>query len=225
MAIDPERITSWRFPEVRHAYTAKDTILYALGVGCGADPADLRYVFEDGLRALPSMATVLGYPGFWLKDPATGVDWRRAVHAGQAVKLFRPLPPEGCLLGRSRVTELFDKGAGRGALVVTERVLLDEATGAPLALLTHTAFLRGQGGFGGDPGPSTPPVAFPDRPADATVARSTLPQAALIYRLSGDMNPLHADPGGSGLGRLFPAHPARSLHLRRRDAGPAARRR
>ena len=86
MPIDYQRLMGWPIPEVRQSYGPRDAILYALGVGCGgeADPAlDLRYVYEDGLVALPSMATILGYPGFWMRDPGTGVNWRRA-HAWRA---------------------------------------------------------------------------------------------------------------------------------------------
>src|SRR3546814_17070304 len=87
-------------------------MLYALGVGCGhdpLDPGDLRHVYEDGLLALPTMAVVLGYPGFWLQDPETGVDWRRVLHGEQGLVLHRPLPAAGTVSGRTRVPGLADK--------------------------------------------------------------------------------------------------------------------
>jgi acyl dehydratase len=197
MAIDYARLKAWQFPDLDHRYQAKDTILYALGLGCGSDPADeqdLRFVYEENLLALPTMAVVLGYPGFWLKDPQTGVDWRQLLHGEQGIILHRPLPPEGTVIGRTRVTEIIDKGEGRGALLLSERDVIDKASGALLCTLTSTTFLRADGGFGGPGGPAPQPHALPNRAPDLFVDLPSLPQAALIYRLSGDYNPLHADP-------------------------------
>lgn len=197
MPIDYQKLKTWPFPDLEHRYEAKDTILYALGVGCGADPMDrteLPFVYEDGLKALPTMAVVLGYPGFWLKDPATGVDWRKILHGEQGLVIHKPLPASGTVIGRTRVTEIVDKGPGKGALLYSDRDVLDKATGDLLATLTSTTFIRGEGGFGGPSGPSPAPHALPERAPDIAVDLKTLPQAALIYRLSGDDNPLHADP-------------------------------
>src|SRR4029450_2784 len=104
------------------------------------------------LRALPSMAVVLGHPGFWLADPETGVDAVRVVHGEQGVTRHRPLPVEGEVVGRTRVTGIVDKGAGKGALLYSEKRVLDAASGALLATTTSTTFLRGDGGFGGPAG-------------------------------------------------------------------------
>ncbi|KAF0136878.1 MAG: MaoC-like dehydratase [Xanthobacteraceae bacterium] len=197
MAIDYQKLKNWHFPDLEHRYEAKDTILYALGVGCGADPMDrgeLPFVYEDGLKALPTMAVVLGYPGFWLKDPNTGVDWRKILHGEQGLVIHKPLPASGTVIGRTRVTEIVDKGPGKGALLYSDRQVFDKATGERLATLTSTTFIRGEGGFGGPSGPAPEPHALPERAPDLAVDLKTLPQAALIYRLSGDYNPLHADP-------------------------------
>ncbi len=197
MPIDYAKLKAWPFPDLEHSYTAKDTILYALGVGCGADPVDrseLPFVYEDGLKALPTMAVVLGYPGFWLKDPNTGVDWRKVLHGEQGLVIHKPLPATGTVIGRTRVTEIIDKGPGKGALLLSERDVIDKASGDLLATLTSTTFIRGEGGFGGPSGPSPEPHPLPERAPDLAVDLPTLPQAALIYRLSGDYNPLHADP-------------------------------
>jgi len=197
MAIDYQKLKNWHFPDLEHRYEAKDTILYALGVGCGADPMDrteLPFVYEEGLKALPTMAVVLGYPGFWLKDPQTGVDWRKILHGEQGLVIHKPLPASGTVIGRSRVTEIVDKGPGKGALLYSDRQVFDKATGDLLATLTSTTFIRGEGGFGGPSGPAPEPHILPERAPDETVDLKTLPQAALIYRLSGDYNPLHADP-------------------------------
>ena len=197
MPIDYEKLKSWPFPDLVHRYSERDTILYALGVGCGADPLDLddlRFVYEEGLAALPTMAVILGYPGFWLKEPGTGVDWRKVLHGEQRVVLHRALPVAGTVIGRTRVTEIIDKGTGKGALLFSERDVVDERTGELLATLGSTTVLRGDGGFGGPSRPAPEPHPIPDRPPELVCDLPTLPQAALIYRLSGDYNPLHADP-------------------------------
>jgi acyl dehydratase len=196
MPIDYRKLKNWTIPPVEQRYAVRDTILYALGLGCGADPTDrdeLRFVYEDGLAALPTMAVVLGAPGFWLKDPATGVDWRKVLHGEQGLVLHRPLPPAGIVKGESRILEILDRGE-RGAFMYSERTLTDRASGALIATTTSTTVLRGEGGFGGPTGPAPEAHALPERAPDLAVDLPTLPQAALIYRLSGDDNPLHADP-------------------------------
>ncbi len=197
MAIDYDKLKNWDFGEIEQTYTTRDSILYALGLGLGADPMDerqLRFVYEDGMAALPTMSVVLGYPGFWLKDPETGVDWVKVLHGEQGIIVHKPLPAEGTVVGKTRITEIIDKGEGRGALILSERDVVDKASGDLLATLTSTTFARGDGGFGGPEGPSPKPHALPDRDPDEVCDLPTLPQAALIYRLSGDYNPLHADP-------------------------------
>lgn len=197
MAIDYERLMNWPIAEVRQRYTARDTMLYALGVGLGGDPLDagqLQFVYERDLRALPTYAMVLGYPGFWLKDPGTGVDWVRVVHGEQGLRLHRPLPSEGEVIGRTRVTGIVDKGSGKGALIYQERTVLDAASGECMATLSSTTFCRGDGGFGGPAGPTKPSRGVPDRAPDLCCDLTTAANLALIYRLNGDYNPLHADP-------------------------------
>ncbi len=195
--IDPAKLLSLTIPDIAQTYGAKDTILYALGVGLGLDPTneqELAFVYEHGLKALPTMATVLGYPGFWIRNLDTGIDWVKVVHGEQGVVIHRPIPPHGRVLGHTRVTDVIDKGEGRGALVMNERTIVDQDSGAVLATLTQTAFCRGDGGFGGDARPSPPAHRMPERPPDLVCDLPTSPQSALIYRLSGDDNPLHADP-------------------------------
>ena len=197
MALDYDRLRNWELADVEHAYGRTDTILYALGVGLGADPLDarqLRFVYEEDLLALPTMAVVLGAPGFWLKEQDTGVDWVRVLHGEQGLVLHRPLPPEGTAIGRTRVTGILDKGADKGALIYSEKILIDKASGETVATTTSTTFARGDGGFGGPTGPSPRPHPIPERSPDLACDLPTVPQAALIYRLSGDRNPLHADP-------------------------------
>src|SRR6266536_531915 len=197
MAIDYARLKAWQFPDVKQRYSAKDAILYALGIGLGRDPTDadeLRFLYEDGLAVLPTFAVVLGYPGGWLRDPQTGVDWKQVLHGEQELVLHRPLPPEGEVVGRTRVEEIIDKGAGKGALIYSTREVSDTATGELLCTLKSTTFCRGDGGFGGPAGPTKTPHLIPQKLHDLACDLPTSPRAALIYRLSGDYNPLHIDP-------------------------------
>jgi acyl dehydratase len=158
------------------------------------DERQLRFVDETKLKAVPTMANVLSYPGFWMRDLDTGIDWMKVVHGEQAMRLHRPLPPEGAVVGRTRIVDLVDKGPGKGALVYAERVISDAATGEKMATLLQTVFCRGDGGFGGKSEAPRTPHPVPEREPDLIVDMPTHPQMALIYRLSGDFNPLHADP-------------------------------
>ena len=169
MPLDAARLRDWPFETIEHRYAAKDAILYALSLGLGGNPLDrdeLRFVYEEGLQAVPSMAVVLAYPGFWLKEPGTGVDWKRVLHGEQGLVLHRPLPPSGAVRSRTRVDALVDKGPGRGALLHTSREISDAETGEALCTLRSTTFLRGDGGFGGPAGPVSPPNPVPDRAPD-----------------------------------------------------------
>ena len=198
MTIHPDKLFNWPFKEVEQTYTVRDSIIYALGLGFGADPLDegqLNFTFEErDFKAVPTMAAVLCTPGFWVRDPESGVDWKKVLHGEQAIELHRPLPPKATIKARSRITDIIDKGKGKGALFFAERTLVDGATDEPLATLKSTTFARGDGGFGGPSGPQPEPHVLPNREPDGVCDLPTLPQAALIYRLSGDPNPLHADP-------------------------------
>ena len=201
--LNAPRLLERRFAPVEHAYTLRDTQLYALGIGFGADPLDprqLRYVYEgvDGqsLRTAPTLANVLAYPGFWAREPDSGIDWRRVLHAEQQIVLNAPLPAGGRVVGHNRVTALWDRGEDKGAMLQQQREIRDAASHALLATVTQLNLLRGDGGFGpgGSDGAPPAPHPLPERAPDAVCDLPTLPQAALIYRLSGDLNPLHADP-------------------------------
>ena len=197
MAINYEKLVNWQIPEVEQRLTRRDTILYALGVGLGADPCDadqLRFIYEDGLRALPTMAIIIGYPGPWHAHPDTGITRSHVVHGEQGFRILKPLPVEGDVLGKTRVTGVVDKGKDKGALVTTDCTVRDKTRGEVICTLTSTTFCRADGGFGGPDGPLSTPHRIPDAPAQHVCDLPTLPQAALIYRLSGDYNPLHADP-------------------------------
>ncbi len=197
MAIDYQRLLAWPVPEIRHSYAARDSQLYALAVGLGADPvsaAQLRFVYEQGLVALPMQAVVLGYPGFWMKDPGTGIDCVRLVHAEQGLRLHRPLPAAGEVIGRTRVIGINDKGPDKGAIVYSQRTVHEASSGELLATLDSSTFCRGDGGCGGSDAAPLRLAPSPERTPDAVCDLPTLPQQALLYRLCGDLNPLHADP-------------------------------
>ena len=202
MPIDYEKLLALDIPEVTQTYTQADTILYALGLGLGQDPMDVRqlaYVYEKDLRALPMMACVLAHPRAWLYAADTGIDWPRVVHGEQGIRLHRPLPVAGTVRGKSRIVEIVDKGAGRGAIIYMQREVVDAADGALLASVMQSTFCRGDGGFGGPRQVSAElQAAFsqapPERAPDLVCDLATRPEAALLYRLSGDFNPLHADP-------------------------------
>ncbi len=195
--IDHDALMAYRIPEIRQHLTPRDTILYALSIGLGADPMDPRQLdFVDqhrALRAMPSMAVVLGHPGLWAANPDTGIDAMHLVHGEQSITLHAPLPVEGPVIGRTRVTGLVDKGPGRGALMYSEKQVLD-GDGRLLATTESTTFLRGDGGYGGPSAPVRPPHPAPEGIPDICVDLPTRPEQALYYRLNGDDNPLHADP-------------------------------
>jgi acyl dehydratase len=200
--LDYQAVKHWAFGEIVQSYAERDVMLYALGIGMGADPLDpgeLRFVFEKELQTVPTMASVLGTPGFWWRDPRTGADWVKLVHGEQHLRLFSPLPTAATLVARNRVVSITDKGPGKGALAVIQRDLFDQATGKHLAQSTNVTFLRGDGGFSERSGQSSDPApeplpAVPDRAADIEIELGTLRHQALLYRLNGDYNVLHADP-------------------------------
>ena len=199
--LDYHAVKNWDFGEVVHSYTPRDTMLYALGIGLGAQPLDagqLRFVFEQNLQTVPTMASILGSPGFWWRNAQTGVDWVKLVHGEQSVRVLQPLPVAARIVARNKVVSITDKGVGKGAIAVITRDLYDDSNNELIAQCRNVTFLRGDGGFsenGGrsDPGPEPLP-APPDRVPDFELDLATLECQALIYRLSGDYNVLHADP-------------------------------
>jgi acyl dehydratase len=200
MPFDPHKLRNWKFPEIEHTYTEKDTILYALGLGCGYEPDDLQFVYEKGLAALPTMAVVLAYPGNWLESKESTADYSKVLHGEQYLTLHRPIPPSGTVVGHGRIVDLLDKGKEKGAVLYAERTIVDKKSGQPIATMTSAAMLRGDGGFGGQPGPQPAPHALPQTAPTTHVDIKTHPNSALIYRLSGDRNPLHADPKAAAAG-------------------------
>jgi acyl dehydratase len=194
--MDLEQVKAKVFPQKTVAYSARDTILYALSVGAGEDPldeVDLRFVYEPRLKALPTLACVLASPGFWMQDPVLKMDCVRLLHGEQSVEMRKPLPAEGVVKANFRIVGVKDGGPEKGATVYLDRELSDEA-GELLCTARTTYVFRGDGGCGdfGETQPNAAPL--PDREPDRRLEIATLPRQALIYKLNGDPNPLHVDP-------------------------------
>ncbi|MBM0105723.1 MaoC family dehydratase N-terminal domain-containing protein [Steroidobacter sp. S1-65] len=199
MPIDYAKLKSMQFEPIRHTYTRRDTMLYALGLGVGAsdptDAGDLKYVYEKSLVALPTQAVTLGVAPMLLAQPELGINFKLLLHAEQTLQIHKPLPIEGTVIGESSIDEIYDKGAAKGAILYMTRKLFDAGSGDLLSTLGNVAFLRGDGGFGGKSEGAPKPRAVPaDHDADQAVPLTNMPNQALIYRLSGDYNPLHSDP-------------------------------
>jgi acyl dehydratase len=196
MPINPDAVGTRSEPE-RRRWTSRDSLIYALGVGAGAlDPADeLSFTTENSQdvtqRALPTLAVVLGMGGAGAYGAIGSFNPAMLVHGEQSVSLARELPVEGEIESVTEVTGIYDKGSG--ALVVTETTATLVSDGEPLFTTSMGAFIRGEGGWGGDRGPSSRFEA-PDRAPDHEVTYPTRTDQALLYRLSGDRNPLHSDP-------------------------------
>ncbi len=198
MTANLQKLSALRFESVAQTYSCRDTMLYALGVGLGADPCDerqLRFVYEKKLQALPTMAITLAYPDLIEAYARLGLDTAHILHGHQAFDLHRPLPVEGTVCGVTAVTGLADKGPGKGLIISYQTILSDGASGERLCTVNSSSYCRTEGGITGALTSSTAPPPVPSRAADGICDLPTLPQAALIYRLSGDYNALHVEPG------------------------------
>ncbi len=202
MPIDVEKAMSTPMKEYEFEYAMKDVLLYALGIGAGDPPLDknqLKFTFENGLKTLPTfgvvplykaISTLLGHPGMKINP-------MMMLHGEQFLEIRKnPIPIKGKLTNKPGVKAVYDKG--KGALVLLDCTTYDEK-GEELFYNVVSLFMRGEGGFGGDSGPKAGYDA-PNRPPDKVVEMKTLERQALIFRLSGDMNPLHADPQFAAMG-------------------------
>jgi acyl dehydratase len=195
--IDPAVALGAQLPAEDFSWTASDVLLYHLALGAGVDPVDpreLRYTVEDDLQVLPTFAvvaqTVHRFEPPAVEYPGISIDLAKVLHGTQRIDVHRPLPVDGKARATARVKGVYDKGSA--AVVETETVVTD-LDGEPIWTNTSSIFARGEGGFGGERGPSGPPPP-PDRAPDAVLVTSTAPQQALWYRLLGDRNPLHSHP-------------------------------
>ena len=201
MPIDPEKAVGATLPDRSFAWTSSDVLLYHLALGAGSRPGDqtdptaLRYTLDDGhLQVLPSFGIVA--PTFHETDPpglelpGCDIDLAQVLHGSQEIEVHGPLPTEARATVHTRITDVWDKGK---AAVIVQEGAAESEDGTPLFTTRSSIFVRGEGGWGGDRGPSAK-VELPDRAPDADTSYSTTPQQALLYRLCGDRNPLHADP-------------------------------
>lgn len=198
MPINPDAVGATADP-VESSWTSKDALLYALGVGAGTD--ELAFTTENTTdtpqRVLPTMAVILMLGGTGALREIGTFNPAMLVHGSQAIALTGEIPVEGTVSSKGTITGIYDKGSG--AVVEIEIVSADVATGAPLFTNTTSMFIRGEGGWGGDRGPAAEPGP-PERSPDHSVTYATRPDQALLYRLSGDRNPLHSDPAFAALG-------------------------
>ncbi|HEU4895873.1 MAG TPA: MaoC/PaaZ C-terminal domain-containing protein [Acidimicrobiia bacterium] len=197
MAVDPAKVVGAELAGDSFSWDEEDVILYNLGVGAGDppdDPGELSYTYEADLRAVPTFGTIPPFAMMMSLGAVEGLelDLTKVLHGDQTLTVHAPIPTSGKVTQAGRVVDVYDKV--KGSLIVLEIVSTLERTGEPLFTNRSGVYVRGAGGFGGDPGPTADGVA-PEREPDIVVESKTLPQQALLYRMaSGDKNPLHADP-------------------------------
>ncbi|MGE0775494.1 MAG: MaoC/PaaZ C-terminal domain-containing protein [Sphingomonadaceae bacterium] len=188
----PDLLGIWNIGSVQ--WSERDVMLYALAIGMGSDPLDpgiLDFVYERELKVMPSFVAALSIDsGAWSR---LGLDMQQVLHGAHAVTLYGDVPTSGRCETRSRITQAWDQGPDKAAILIQEMELFLDADGGRLATIATTIFARGDGGFGGPAG-RPERHRLPDRAPDAVREYATLPQQALLYRLTGDYNPLHADP-------------------------------
>jgi acyl dehydratase len=199
--LDVAKLRAYRIPSLKAHYDARDAIIYALGCGAGLgeiDETDLLY--EKRLKTLPTMAVVLGRGDLWCMDPDTGLDWPQILHAGQRFTLHQPMAAQGSVSTESEILEISDKGPGKPALIAARRRVFDPVGGL-IADIEEVWIVRGAGGFGGERAFNfMQPDPMPDRAPELSLTLPTAKNQALLYRLSGDLNPLHVEPEVSRLG-------------------------
>lgn len=161
-----EAVRNFRFESVTQSYTRRDTMLYALGLGFGSDPLDpaqLDFVYEANLRAVPSICCVLAHPGFWAKRPELGIDWLKLLHGEQSFEIHSPIPAEGTVRASYETAAVADKGAEKGAILHLVKTLDDAVSGLKLATVRSVLFLRGDGGYGSFGNVPAEPTALPEQ--------------------------------------------------------------
>ena len=197
MPINPDAVGAEGTPKTR-SWTSKDALLYAVGVGAGAD--ELQFTTENTKdlpqKVLPTFAVIVGGGGVPM-DKIGSFNPAMMVHGEQGIELFGEIPPDGEIESTGKITGVWDKGSA--AVLEFESTSTDVTTGEPLLKTTSSLFCRGEGGWGGDRGP-TEKIVFPDRAPDHEVTYETSADQALVYRLSGDRNPLHSDPNFAAMG-------------------------
>jgi acyl dehydratase len=196
MPLNADYVLARQFDPIETIVSDRDAMFYALSIGLGHDPLDahdLRYVYEKDLRVFPTMPVVIGHPGNWMADPATGITRTMVVHGAQRLWSYWPLPIGAPIITTNRVAAVWDKG-DKGAVMEIVRETFEKASGDLIARGESSVFCRADGGFGGASGPVAEFVPVPERAADQSIDVPTEANMALLYRLNNDRNPLHADP-------------------------------
>ena len=194
MTINYDEIMNLTSENVEISYSDKDSILYSLGIGLGNDPMnlnELKYVYENSQSVLPSMATNFQYHSPLLLK--TNINFIMVVHGEQRLTMTNALPVSGNFIANAKVIGCYDKGPARGAVIEVETTVKNKKNNEEICKLVSTTFARGDGGFGGPDSPKKE-IFIPDGEPDYVSEVSTKPDQALIFRLSGDYNPLHSDP-------------------------------
>ena len=194
MTINYDEIMNLTSENVEISYSDKDSILYSLGIGLGNDPMnlnELKYVYENSQSVLPSMATNFQYHSPLLLK--TNINFIMVVHGEQRLSITNALPVSGDFIANAKVIGCYDKGPSRGAIIEVETTVKNKKNNVEICKLVSTTFARGDGGFGGPDSPKKE-IFIPDGEPDYVSEVSTKPDQALIFRLSGDYNPLHSDP-------------------------------
>jgi len=194
-----------KFEPIESKYSEKDVILYSLGVGEGmtnpTDESSLQFTYENAtnFRALPTMGVLFPFSTLMKLSSTPGLTFNpmMLLHGEQYLELKNPIPTSGHLKTFSKIANIYDKG--KSALVIVDATTVDE-NGKEICYNKFSLFIRGIGGFGGDKGPNAESHAPPKRAPDAVATEKTSPNQALLYRLSGDLNPLHADPNMAAMG-------------------------
>lgn len=195
MSVTYDGLMSLKAEGDEFTYTDRDAMLYALGVGMGRDPMnedELRYVYENDLKTMPTMASIIAWGQRTIGQ--SGINYLMVVHGEQRLTMHKPLPSSATIISDERVVAAVDKGPGKGALIYTEKVIRLKGSNEKLCTTGGTIFARGDGGFGGPASGGPEPHLLPERKADAVCETDTRVDQALLYRLSGDRNPLHSDP-------------------------------
>ena len=194
MAINYDEIMQLQATGTPFSYKDREVMLYALGIGFGRDPlneAELSFVYENGLRTVPTLSTVVSWGSAIIGR--TGINYLMVLHGEQRLTVHRPMPVAAEITADERVAGVFDKGE-KGAFVIIEKILRLKDTGEKLCTLSATTVARGDGGFGGPKEGAPEPHPLPTRAPDIVHACDTRPDQAFLYALSGDRNPLHRDP-------------------------------
>jgi acyl dehydratase len=198
MTIDYKKLLALQIEPIVQQVTARDAILYALGIGMGSDPREeekqLPFIYEQHLQFLPTFSTVIAYPGVWIARPETGIAWKHCLNGEYVVSFYRQPRLNEEIESRIRITEVIDKGQGKGALIYSKREIRGRHEGDLVCTVDQTLFARADGGFGGPSGPVRQPQPIPETTPELICDIAVPNQAAAIYRLSGDPNPLHIDP-------------------------------